>query len=241
MRSRCRRSIITTSAPFSPSAMVFATITPMRSMPDGSSVDGATTRTCAPSALSSRMFERATRECRMSPQIATIRLRQRPLGTADGQRVEQRLRRVLMRAVAGVDHRAADLLRQQRGRSGRLVADDQNVRPHGVQRHRRVDQRLALLHRRACDRHVHHVGAEPFSGEFEGRLGAGRRLVEEVDLGAAAQRRGLLLGLARDRHGGVGAVEQHFDIGGRKIANAKQMAVRVERRRGRFGHVKALL
>ena len=69
------------------------------------------------------------------------------LGAADGQRVEQRLRRVLMRAVAGIDHGAADLLRKQAGRAGRLVADNQYVRPHGVERHRRVDQRLALLHR----------------------------------------------------------------------------------------------
>ena len=48
-------------------------------MPDGSSVDGATTRTRAPSALSSMMLERATRECRMSPQIATVRPARRPL------------------------------------------------------------------------------------------------------------------------------------------------------------------
>ena len=134
------------------------------------------------------------------------------LGAADGQRVEQRLRRMFMRAVAGIDHRAADLLRQQRRRAGRWVADDQDVGPHGVERHRRVDQRFALLHRGTGDRHVHDVGAEPLSGEFERRLRAGRGLVEQVDLGAAAQRRGLLLGLARDRDGRVGAVEQQFDV-----------------------------
>ena len=56
-----------------------ATSTPKRSMPAGSSVEGATTRTRAPSALSRMMLERATRECRMSPQIATVRPSMRPL------------------------------------------------------------------------------------------------------------------------------------------------------------------
>ena len=55
------------------------TSTPMRSMPGGSSVEGATTRTRAPSVLSRMMLERATRECSMSPQIATIRPSIRPL------------------------------------------------------------------------------------------------------------------------------------------------------------------
>ena len=48
-------------------------------MPGGSSVEGATTRTRAPSVLSRMMFERATRECRMSPQIVTVRPSIRPL------------------------------------------------------------------------------------------------------------------------------------------------------------------
>ena len=67
------------------------------------------------------------------------------LGAADGERVEQGLRGVLMRAVAGIDHGAVDLLRQQLDRAGRVMAHDQDVGAHGVERHRRVDQRLALL------------------------------------------------------------------------------------------------
>ena len=134
--------------------------------------------------------------------------RQLALGAADGQRVEQRLGRMLVRAVAGIDHRAGDLLRQKRGGTGRGVADDQDVGAHGVQRHRRVDQRLALLHRRIADRHVHHVGAEPLAGQLEGGLRAGRGFEEEVDLRAAAQRRRLLFALARNRDRLVGPVEQ---------------------------------
>ena len=92
-----------------------------------------------------------------------------------------------------------------------------------------------------ADRHVHDVGAEPLAGELEGGLRAGRGFEEEVDLGAAAQRRRLLLRLPRDRHGGVGAVEQEFDVGRGKVADAEQVAVREERRVGCVGHVKALL
>ncbi len=72
------------------------TSTPKRSMPGGSSVEGATTRTRAPSVLSRMMLERATRECRMSPQIATVRPSIAALAAADGERVEQRLGRVLV-------------------------------------------------------------------------------------------------------------------------------------------------
>ena len=43
--------------------------------------------------------------------------RDAPLGAADGERVEQRLGRMLVRAVAGVDHGAVDLLRQQLDRA----------------------------------------------------------------------------------------------------------------------------
>jgi len=63
MRSRCSRSIMTMSAPFKPSRISRATSTPIRSIPRGSSVEGATTRTRAPIILSKRILERATREC----------------------------------------------------------------------------------------------------------------------------------------------------------------------------------
>ena len=43
---------------------------------------------------------------------------------------------------------ARGLLRQQLDGAGRVMAHDQDIRPHGVDGHGRVDQRLALLHRR---------------------------------------------------------------------------------------------
>ncbi len=106
---------------------------------------------------------------------------------ADGQGVQQRLGRMLVRAVAGVDDRAVDLAGEQLHGAGRLMADDQQVGPHRVERHRRVDQRLTLLQRRGGDRHGDHVGAETAAGNFEGRLGPGRVLEEQIEQRLARQ------------------------------------------------------
>ncbi len=92
-----------------------------------------------------------------------------------------------MRPVAGVDDRAVDLAGEQMHRARLTVPHDENVGPHGVQGHRGVDERLALLHAGGADRHVHDVRAEPLSGKLEGGLGAGRGLEEQVDLRSAPQ------------------------------------------------------
>ena len=204
-------------------------------MPLGSSVRGAITRVRICSAPRSRRFERATRELAMSPQIATVRPSSRPMPLADGQRVEQRLRRVLVRAVAGVDHRAADLLAQELHRARRRVAHDDHVRPHRVERRRRVDQRLALGHRRGAHRHVHDLRAEPLAGDLERALGAGRGLEEEVDLGLAAQRRQRLPLLPADRDHRLGAVEQIEDFVGVEVGDGEQVALGKAGRWGRSG------
>ncbi len=148
-----------------------------------------------------------------------------PLVTANGERIEERLRRMLVTAVAGIDHRAIHLLGQQLDRAGRMVAYHEDVGAHGVQRHRRVDQGLAFLHRGGRDRHVHHVGAEPFSGELEGALRPGRGLEEKIDQGAAAEVVALLGDLAAELGGLLGKIEQRNDFAARKAFDSKKMAV----------------
>ena len=66
---------------------------------------------------------------------------------ADGQRIEQRLGRMFVGAVAGVDHGTVNLARQQLDRARGMVPDHQNVRVHGIQRHRGIDQGFPLAHR----------------------------------------------------------------------------------------------
>jgi hypothetical protein len=72
----------------------------------------------------------------------------RALAATNGERVEQRLGRMLVLAVAGVDHRAIDLLREQFHRAGCVVPHHDQVGMHGVEGHRRVDQGFALADRR---------------------------------------------------------------------------------------------
>ena len=208
MRSRCSRSIITMSAFCRPSRMSRVTSTPSRSTCAGSSVDGATTRTRAPECV--QQIDVRARHARMQ-NVAADRDDQaldRSLVAADGQRIEQRLGRMLMRAVAGIDHRAVHLLRQQFHRAGSVMPDHQDVGMHGVQRHRGIDQRLALLHGGRVDRHIHDVGAEPLAGQFERGLRPGRGFEEQIDLGAAAQRRALLLDLAIEIDEFLGEIEE---------------------------------
>ena len=153
----------------------------------------------------------------------------------DGQRVEQRLGWMLMRAVAGVDHRAIDFAGQEMHGARVMVPHHQNVGPHGVERHGGVDQRLALFDARRRDRHVHHVRAQSLAGKLERRLRAGRRLEEQIDLGAATQSGALLLDLPRDRHRLVGEIEQRHDLLARQVLDAKEMALG-EDGRGRGDH-----
>ena len=159
------------------------------------------------------------------------------LVAADGEGVEQRLGRVLVRAVAGIDHRTVELAGQQFDRAGGLVAHHQDVGVHGVERDGGVDQRLALAHGRGGGRHVHHVGAQPLAGQLERGLRAGGDFEEQVDLGAAAQRGALFLDLAVEFDEFLAEVEQADDIRARKPLNPQQMPL-AEDERGfrRNGH-----
>jgi len=67
------------------------------------------------------------------------------------------------------------------------MAHHQHVDMHGVQRHRGVDQGLALLDRARGDRHVDDVGTQPLARQLERGAGACRVLEEQVDHRAAAQ------------------------------------------------------
>ena len=146
-----------------------------------------------------------------------------PLAAADRQRVEQRLGRVLVAAVAGVDDRAIDLFRQQLHRARFGMAHDEHVGVHRVQRHRRVDQRFALAHRADRDRHVDDVGAQSLPGDLERGAGAGRILEKAVDQRAAAQPRGFLVGLPAQLDIPVGEIEDMLDILPAQPLDAEQM------------------
>ncbi len=112
------------------------------------SVGGPLTHTSAPSLVSSRTFERSTRLCSRSPTMATFSPSMRCLVLADRERVEQRLRRVLVHAVAGVDDARPADARQQVAGAGRGVAQHDHVGRHRLDVQRGVGERLALEHAR---------------------------------------------------------------------------------------------
>jgi len=83
------------------------------------------------------------------------------------KRIKQRLRGMFMAAIAGIKHRAIDLIGQQLGRSARSVPYHDRIGAHRIQGDRRVDQRLALLEARCGGLHVDDIGPEPLAGYFE--------------------------------------------------------------------------
>ena len=133
---------------------------------------------------------------------------------------------MLVAAVAGVDDGTVDLLGEQMNRPRFGMADDQHVGVHRVQRHRRVDQGLALDHRARRHRHVDHVAAQPLAGDLERGAGARRALEEAIDDRAAAQRAALLVGLPVQFDIAVSEIEDVVDVVGRQALDPEQMAVR---------------
>lgn len=71
---------------------------------------------------------------------------QPPLALANRERVEQRLRRVFVHTVTGIDNGSlADAREQVTGPRGGVPQHD-HTRRHGLEVHRRVDECLALHH-----------------------------------------------------------------------------------------------
>jgi hypothetical protein len=141
----------------------------------------------------------------------------------DRQRVEQRLGRVLVGAVAGVDHRGLEDPRQLVRRAGVAVPDDDEVRLHRLEVAGGVDQRLALLDRRGAGGEVEGVGREPLLRHLEREAGPGRRLEEQVDDRLAAQRRHLLDRALGNLAHLLGGIEEQLDLAGRQRVDADQV------------------
>ena len=170
------------------------------------------------------MPERATRLWRTSPTIQIAQALERAGAALERVEVEQRLGRVLVLAVPGVDHRGARPARDQRGGAGVRRADHDRGRVVGGQRLHRVLERLALVDARAGRLDADEVGAEALGGQLEARAGAGRGLVEEVDDRAPAQRGDLLDLAPGDLGEALGAAEDALDVVAREVVDRQQMA-----------------
>ena len=109
---------------------------------------------------------------------------------AHRQDVEEALRRVFVRAVAGVDDRAVfEILRQKSRRAGAAVANDDRVDAHRQDVLGGVDERFAFRKTARRGGKLDDVGPEAASGEPEADASARRVFEKEVDDRFAVQQR----------------------------------------------------
>ena len=91
----------------------------------------------------------------------------RPQVRQNRAQVEQRLRGMLVHAVARIDHRQARGLFEQPRRARRVMAQDDGFGAQRAQRQSRILQRFALLDARAQVRHQSGVGAQRLRGQLK--------------------------------------------------------------------------
>jgi hypothetical protein len=144
---------------------------------------------------------------------------------ANRQQVEERLRRVLVAAVAGVDDRTRRVPREQLWRARHRMAEHDRVGPHRLEVPGGVDERLALARARAAARDVDRIGREPLGRDLERRPRARAALVEQVDDGLAPQRRHLLDVALRDLLERRRRIEQRHDALGGHSFESEQVTL----------------
>ena len=190
-------------------------------------------RACSATPTSAKRLDQRARDARVEDvaddrDVQALEPAERLL---DRVEVEQRLRRVLVLAVAGVDDVRLGHPRDELRRADLRVADHDHVRVVGAERERGVLQRLALVHRRAGGLDAERVGGEPLRGELEARRGARRGLVEEVDDEAALAASAASSPRARARARTCARAEQALDVVAVEVGDREQVAAR--RRPGR--------
>ena len=154
-----------------------------------------------------------------------------------GEDVEQRLGRVLMLAVSGVDDGRLAPLTDELGGAGRGMADHDRVGRVGVEGRDRVAQRLALLQRGALLLDRDHVGRKALGGEFERGAGPGARLEEDAGDRAASKGRHLLDVAAADLGEAFGPLAKALDVLPVQVGDIDQMLHQPASARSRAGAI----
>ena len=128
---------------------------------------------------------------------------------ADRERVEQRLRRMLVGAVPRVDDAGIDpaAVCQDPGSPGCPVPDDHGIRPHCGEGLCGVFQALALRHARPLRAEVDHIRTEALGSDLERYPRARGVFEEEIDNGFATEGREFLHLTVRDIRHVLGDVE----------------------------------
>ena len=103
------------------------------------------------------------------------------------QHVQQRLRRMLVHAVACIDDARLHMFGQQRRRAAHRMADDDDVRAHLVKRHAGIDERFALGHARRAGGDIRRRGGHVFARQLEGHARARGIFIEQRHDGFSLQ------------------------------------------------------
>ena len=145
------------------------------------------------------------------------------LAIADGERIEQRLRGMLVRAVAGVQHRNFEALGDEFGRAGGSVADHDAVGAHGFERANRIDQRFALFQAGGFRLEGHRIGAEARRGGGEADARARGRLEESDGDRLAAKSGQFFQRMALKFLEGFRLIENKSDLLAREVFDSEQV------------------
>ena len=162
--------------------------TPNCSMSRGINVAGPQTMTFAPSLVSPQIFDRADPTV---PNVSDQRYRQslqHSTMLADREDIQQRLRRMLVRAVARVKDWRIEMAGQQMRRTGCTVPDDNLIDAHRFDVAGRVNECFTLRQAAATGREVNSVGAQALGGQIEAGAGPRRRFKEQIGDDCALER-----------------------------------------------------
>ena len=145
-------------------------------------------------------------------QDGDVQPRDLPFLFANGESIQQRLRGMFVRAVAGIDDAGIEDARQEMRRAGRAVANDDEIGIERFQIARGVFQRLAFFERGSFGGEIDDVGGKPLLGKFETDARAGGRFDEKIDDRFAAQGRDFFDGAFADGFESARGIEDGDDF-----------------------------
>lgn len=155
---------------------------------------------------------------------------------ANREDVEQRLRGVFVRAVAGVEDVATEMFGEELRGAGGAVSDDHLIDAHGLDGEGRVDEGFAFGEAAAGGGEVDRIGAEAFGSEAEAGSGSGGGFEEQVGDDGSAEVVGFWFAAIGPLLELGGAVENAGDFLGGEFFEGEQMASGPEVGGGVIGH-----
>ncbi len=143
---------------------------------------------------------------------------------ADGERVEQGLRGMFVRAVAGIEHGNIHAAGDEIGGARCRVANHDSVGAHGFERPDSVNERFAFFHAGGFGLQIHGIRAETRGGSGEADARARGRLEESESDGFAAEGGEFFEGMALKFLEWLRLIENENNLLGGERFDAEKMA-----------------